>query len=78
MILILQSKSEKSKKNLDFYYLVFCDLFLIFLPLKPDVNVPSKSNKQKNLLKNLFFCQPLTKKSKRPSKSNKQKKNFFV
>ncbi len=33
---------------------MFCDFFFDFLSLKNDVNVPSKSNKQKNFLKNLF------------------------
>jgi hypothetical protein len=37
------------KKNLDSYY--FVTLF-DFLSLKNDVNIPSKSNKQKNGVKN--------------------------
>jgi hypothetical protein len=40
---------QKSKKNLDSYY--FVTLF-DFLSLKNDANIPSKSNKQKNCLKN--------------------------
>jgi hypothetical protein len=37
---------QKSKKNLDsFYFVTLSD----FLSLKNDVNVPSKSNKQKKL-----------------------------
>jgi hypothetical protein len=44
---IMQKKI--SKKNLDSYY--FVTLFDI-LSLKNDVNVPSKSNKQKNVLNN--------------------------
>jgi hypothetical protein len=37
---------KNSKKNLDsFYFVTLCD----FLSLKNDVNVPSKSNKQKKL-----------------------------
>jgi hypothetical protein len=38
--------TKKSKKNLNYYY--FVTLF-DFLSLKNDVNVPSKSNKQKKL-----------------------------
>ncbi len=38
-----------SKKNLDSYY--FVTLFY-FLSLKNDLNVPSKSNKKKNCVKN--------------------------
>jgi hypothetical protein len=45
-ILILLSSCKNSKKNLDFFY--FVTLFG-FLSLKYDVNVPSKSNKQKKL-----------------------------
>ncbi len=46
---------KNSKKNLDSYY--FVTLF-DFLSLKNDVNVASKSNKQKKLClkKNLFFA----------------------
>jgi hypothetical protein len=35
-----------------------CDLFFVFLSLKNDVpvNVPSKSNKQKNYFFKLVFC----------------------
>jgi hypothetical protein len=44
---------KNSKKNLDFLY--FVTLF-DFLSLKNDVNVPSKSNKQKNCVKNLFIA----------------------
>jgi hypothetical protein len=43
---------QNSKKNLDFYY--FVTLF-DFLPLKNDINVPSKSNKQKKLFKKVSF-----------------------
>jgi hypothetical protein len=42
----LSSSCKNSKKNLDSYY--FVTLF-DFLSLKNDVNVPSKSNKQKKL-----------------------------
>ncbi len=45
-IRILLSSCKNSKKNLDSYYLV--PLF-DFLSLKNDVNVASKSNKQKKL-----------------------------
>jgi hypothetical protein len=34
-------------------------LLVDFLSLKNDVNVPSKSNKQKKVLKKLVFCWPL-------------------
>jgi hypothetical protein len=44
---------QNCKKNLDFYY--FVTLF-VFLSLKKDVNVPSKSNKQKKYNKKLVFC----------------------
>ncbi len=37
---------QNSKKNHDFYYF---ETILDFLSLKNDVNVPSKSNKQKKL-----------------------------
>jgi hypothetical protein len=47
-IRILLSSSKKSKKNLDSYCLVTSFRLFIF---ENDVNVPSKSNKQKNLLK---------------------------
>ncbi len=43
------SSSKNSKKNLDSYYLV---TRFDFLSLKKDVNVASKSNKQKIELKN--------------------------
>jgi hypothetical protein len=43
--IILPSSSKNSKKNLDSYCFVTS---LDFLSLKNDVNVPSKSNKQKN------------------------------
>jgi hypothetical protein len=46
-LLILLSSCKNSKKNLDSYY--FRALF-DFLSLKNDVNVPSKSNKQKKLI----------------------------
>jgi hypothetical protein len=52
-IRILLSSSKNSKKNLDSYY--FVTLF-DFLFLKNDVNVPSKSNMQKNCVKKLVFC----------------------
>ncbi len=45
-IRILLSSCKNSKKNLDSYYLV---TLFDFLSLKNDVNVPSKSNKQKKL-----------------------------
>jgi hypothetical protein len=48
-IRILLSSCKNSKKNLDSYY--FVTLF-DFLSLKNDVNVASKSNKQKNCVKN--------------------------
>jgi len=37
---------QTSKENLDFY-LLFCDFLKHFLPVKNDVNIPSKSNEQK-------------------------------
>jgi hypothetical protein len=47
------SSCKNSKKNLDSYYYV---TLFDFLSLKNDVNVPSKSSKQKIFLKqNLFF-----------------------
>jgi hypothetical protein len=49
---ILLSSSKNNKKNLDSYCYV---TFLDFLSLKNDINVPSKSKKQKTFLK-LFFC----------------------
>jgi hypothetical protein len=52
-IWILLSSCKNSKKNLDSYY--FVTLF-DYLSLKKDVNVPSKSNKQKKLNKKLVFC----------------------
>ncbi len=51
-IRILPSKSKNSKKNLHLS-LLFCD-FLLFIPMKTDVNIPSKNNKQKNLNKKLI------------------------
>jgi hypothetical protein len=42
-----------NKKNLEFYYFV---TFFDFLSLKNNVNVPSKSNKQKKLCQKLVFC----------------------
>ncbi len=46
---------QNDKKNIDFN--CFCDFFFYFLSLKNDVNVPSKSKKQKNCLKKLLvFC----------------------
>jgi hypothetical protein len=53
-IRILLSSCKNSKKNLDSYY--FVTLFE-FLSLKNDVNVASKSHKQKKIvLKNSFFA----------------------
>jgi hypothetical protein len=49
----LLSSCKNSKKNLDSFY--FVTLF-DFLFLKNDVNVPSKSNKQKKLCLKLVFC----------------------
>jgi hypothetical protein len=43
----------KNKKNLESYY--FVTLF-DFIFLKNNVNLPSKSNKQKNFVKKLVFC----------------------
>ncbi len=43
---------QKSKKNLDSYCLV---TFFGLLSLKNNVNVPSKSKKQKNLFKKSFL-----------------------
>jgi hypothetical protein len=54
---ILQSSSKNCKKNLDSYCFV---TFFYFLSLKNDVNVPSKSNKQKNFEQNSFFVDVLT------------------
>jgi hypothetical protein len=51
-IRILLSASKNSKKNLDTY--CFVTSFGLFI-FENDVNVPSKSNKQKNILQNLFF-----------------------
>ncbi len=51
-IRILPSSSKKSKKTLNFYCFVISSWLLSW---KTDVNVPSKSNEQKNLLKNEFF-----------------------
>ncbi len=60
-ILILLSTSKKSYKNLDFYYFVTS---VEFLSMNTNVNVTSKSNKQKDL--KIFFVltssQPRTKK----------------
>ncbi len=51
--IILLSSSKTSKKNLDFY--CFVTSFELFI-FENDINVPSKSNKKKNLLtKNYFF-----------------------
>jgi hypothetical protein len=41
----LPSTSKKKLENLDFYYFV---TYFDFLSMKTAVNVPSKSNKQKN------------------------------
>jgi hypothetical protein len=51
-IRILLLSCKNSKNNLDFYY--FATLFC-FLSLKNDVNVASKSNKQKKLCKKISF-----------------------
>ncbi len=53
-IRILLSSSKNSKKNLDSYRTVLW-LLLDFVSLKNDVNVPSKSNKQKNLFFKISF-----------------------
>ncbi len=50
---ILLSSCKNNKKNLESYY--FVTLFNFF-SLKNNVNVPSKSNKQKKLYKKLVFC----------------------
>jgi hypothetical protein len=50
---IHQSSSKNSTKNLDFY--CFFLLLYVFLSLKKEVNVPSKSNPQKNIGEKLFF-----------------------
>jgi hypothetical protein len=50
---ILISSCKNNKKNLESYYLV---TLFDFLSLKNNVNVPSKSNKQKKLCKKLVFC----------------------
>jgi len=53
------------KKVIKTLILLFCDFILTFYLLKTDVSVPLTSNKQKKLIKHLFFmasCQPLTKK----------------
>jgi hypothetical protein len=47
-IWILPSSKKNSKKNLVF------DFFMTFYLLKKIVNMPSKSNKEKNL--EVFFC----------------------
>jgi hypothetical protein len=60
---ILQSKEKIGKKNLDLYCF-FYDFFNDFSSLKNDLNVPSKSNKQK--IKKIFFLaslRPLTKRA---------------
>jgi hypothetical protein len=49
---MLLSSFKNRKKNLDSYY--FETLF-DFLSLKNDVNVPSKSNKQKKLFLKISF-----------------------
>ncbi len=53
---ILINKQKKEGKKLDLY-LLFCNIFFYFLPLKTDVrvNVPSPRNKRKLWEKNLFF-----------------------
>ena len=50
--MFLDLQDPDSKKNLDSYY--FVTLFE-FLSLKNDVNVASKSHKQKKLCKNISF-----------------------
>ncbi len=50
---ILPSSCNNGKKNLDSYYFV---TIFDFLSLKNDLNVPSISNEQKNVLKKLVFC----------------------
>ncbi len=57
-IRILISTSKISKKIFDIYYFVTS----FWLSMKTDTKVPSKSNKQKTLTKNLPSCQLLTKK----------------
>ena len=52
-IRILLSSCKNNKKNLDSYY--FVTLFDV-ISLKNDVNVPSKSNQQKNLFEKIVFC----------------------
>jgi hypothetical protein len=49
----IRIRIRNPEKNLDSYY--FVALF-DFLSLKNDVNVPSKSNKQKKLCQKLVFC----------------------
>jgi hypothetical protein len=49
---ILLSSSKIERKNLDFF--CFVTSFGLFI-FENDVNVPSKSNKQKNVIKNYFF-----------------------
>jgi hypothetical protein len=51
---ILLSSSKKSKKNLDSYCFV-TSFALFILYLENDINVPTKSNNQKNFFK-LVFC----------------------
>jgi hypothetical protein len=51
-IRILLSSCKNNKKNLESYY--FVTLF-DFLSLKNNVNVPSKSNKQKKLCEKISF-----------------------
>ncbi len=53
-ILLSYSSSKNSKKNLDSYCFVIS--LGLFLSLNNDVNVQSKSNKQKNSFKKLVFC----------------------
>jgi hypothetical protein len=54
-IQILPSTSKKSKKTLDFYYF-FLLLLTFYLGKVADVNVLSKSKKQKSLKKKKIIC----------------------
>jgi hypothetical protein len=48
------SSSKKNKKNLDSYRYCFVTSFGLFI-FENDINLPSKSNKQKTLLKKIKF-----------------------
>ncbi len=52
LIRVLPTTSQKSTKNLSFYY--FVTSFLLF-SMETNLIVPSQRNKQKTYLKNLFF-----------------------